>query len=365
LAFRVARIRVVDGQAQDRFTLERQLGLADGDSLDVSELGERFTRISERTDYQEVWMEPTGPPDSLTLSFSVKPAPRSLFVAGLAYDNDLGGLMWLGGLERGTLIGGIENSASLVLGELRQEITLALRPFSQGRHAQRGVLWGRLAREEVRQFTPSGGGAPNVQTGEAMGFLGFERGFGRRWLIAAGGFAHAWDAPGSTRDGGLGGLARLSSAPRYAASGLWGEGVLTTAYRRVQVEARQVVAAGWGVRVTPSLRFGWGRDLPLQQTFFLGGYDGFPGLNIGERRGDRELLSQLLITRRVFGPLSLRLTAVSGQTAFGGRTLPRGRWQAGGRFGVGAETALGLIRVEYGVERSGRNGVLVRVGEWY
>jgi NTE family protein len=363
--YRVGGIQVTEGGERERDILERQLGVQEGDFLDVPGLRERFLRVSERTDYQEVWMLPSGPPDSLTLSFSVKPSPRRLIVAGLAYDNDIGGLMWLGGIERGTLLPRVENSVTLVLGELRQEFSLGLRPLTHGQHALRTVLWGRLAREEVRQFTPKGGNAPNVQTGEAMGFLGFEHSFGRRWLASAGGFGHLWDAPGSTRDDGLGGMARLSSGPRYSASGIWTEGVLTNAYRRVQVEARQVVAVGWQVRVTPSLRFGWGEDLPLQQTFSLGGYDGFPGLNIGERRGDRELLAQVLVTRKVLGPLSVRVTAVSGQTAFGGQTLPRGRWQAGGRLGVGAETALGPIRVEYGVERTGRNSVLIRVGEWF
>jgi hypothetical protein len=363
--YRVGGVQVAEGEERDRAILERQLGVEEGDFLDVPGLRERFTRVSERTDYQEVWMLPVGPPDSLTLSFSVKPSPRRMVVAGLAYDNDIGGLMWLGGLDRGALIRRVEHSVTLVLGELRQEFNLGLRPVTHGRHALRSVLWGRLAREEVRQFTPKGGNAPNVQTGEAMGFLGFEHSFGRRWLASAGGFGHVWDAPGSTRGDGLGGLARLSSGPRYSASGIWTEGVLTNAYRRVQVEARQVIAFGWQVRVTPSFRFGWGKDLPLPQTFFLGGYDGFPGLNIGERRGDRELLAQVLFTRKVLGPLNLRITAVSGQTAFGGKTLPRGRWQSGGRVGFGAETALGPIRVEYGVERSGRNSVLIRVGEWF
>jgi len=33
--------------------------------------------------------------------------------------------------------------------------------------------------------------------------------------------------------------------------------------------------------------------------------------------------------------------------------------------GVGATTPIGAIRVEYGVTRSGRNGMFVRLGEWY
>lgn len=363
--YRVARVRVAEGQEDDKSLLERQLGVQEGDFLDVAGVRERFARIGEWADYQEVWMLPSGPPDSLTLAFSVKSAPARLVLAGLAYDNDIGGLMWLGGVERGTLVHGLENSVTLVLGELRQEFGVGFRPVALGRHPQRWVLSGQLAREEVRRFTESGGGAPAVRTSEAAAFLGLERGFGAKWLVTAGGFGHIWDAPGSTRDGALGGMVRLSSGPRYASSGVWGEGVLTNAYPRVQAEARQVIPFAWGFRIVPGLRFGWGRDLPFQRTFFLGGYEGFPGLNIGERRGDRELLAQVLVTRRIVGPLQLRLTAASGQTAFGGRTLPRGRWQAGGRVGIGAETPIGPIRVEYGLERSGRNGVFVRVGEWF
>jgi hypothetical protein len=93
--------------------------------------------------------------------------------------------------------------------------------------------------------------------------------------------------------------------------------------------------------------------------------DGFPGLNIGERRGDRELLAQVLLTRRLLGPVQVRLTAVSGKTALGGSTVPHGRWETGGRLGLGAETPIGPIRVEYGLARGGRNGVFLRLGEWY
>jgi len=364
-AYRVARVVMAEGREEDRTLLERQLGLAEGAWLDVSGFRERFAGIGEITDYQEVWLLPSGPSDSLTLTFSVKPAPARLVVAGLAYDNDLGGLMWLGGVERGTLLHGLENSATLVLGELRQELGLGLRPAAFGRHLGRPVLWGMLAREEVRQFTASGATAPHVRTREAMALLGLERRLGRKGLITLGGFGHAWDAPGSSRENGLGGLLRIASGPRYHASGVWGEAVLTDTYRRVEAEGRRVIPLGWRILVTPGLRFGWGERLPMQRTFFLGGFDGFPGLNIGERRGDRELLVQLLVTRRVVGPLEVRLTASSGQTALGGPTLPRGRWQAGGRVGIGAETPIGPIRVEYGLERTGRNGVFVRLGEWY
>jgi outer membrane protein assembly factor BamA len=132
----------------------------------------------------------------------------------------------------------------------------------------------------------------------------------------------------------------------------------------VEVEARRILPLA-GFRFSPELRFGWGRSLPLMSTFMLGGTDGFPGLNIGELRGDRELYASFTVARRLLGPVDLRFTAASGKTAFGGPTFPKGRWQAGGRVGLAAETPIGPIRVEYGIARKARNGFFVRLGEWF
>jgi NTE family protein len=362
--YHIAKIRITEGPENYASLLRRQLGIEEGDWLSVPTLRARLEAIGEADDYKEVWLQPSGPPDSLLISLAVRPAPARMIVFGLSYDNDIGGQMWLGGIDRGTLFRGLEGSGTLVLGELRQELGIGFRPAAVGRHP-RAVLSGMVARESVREFTREGDAAPEVRTREASGFLGLERRFGHEWLITIGGFAHAWDAPGSRRSNGIGGLARISSGPRYRPSGIWAEGILNTAYRRVGVEARRAVGLGAGVSMTPGVRLGWGRDLPLQRRFPLGGMDGFPGFNIGELRGDRELLAQLLFTRRVVGPVAARVTAESGQTAVGGLTFPRGRWQAGGRLGLGAETPIGPIRLEYGIARGGRNGFFLRVGEWF
>ena len=363
--YRVAKIRVVEGPSRYAGLLRRQLGIEEGDWLDVPGLRDRLQAVSEADDYKEVWIQPSGPPDSLTLSLAVRPAPARLVVAGLSYDNDLGGQMWVGASDRGTLLRGLEGSVTLMLGELRQELGVGFRPAAVGLHPRRPVLTGAIAREVIRQFSSNGSPEPDINTEEADGLLGFEQRFGREWLVTLGGYGHAWDTQGSTRGNGLGGLLRISSGPRYRASGVRGEVVLTDSYQRVQAEARRSIGLGAGFRAIPGVRFGWGKDLPLQRTFPLGGMDGFPGLKIGERRGDRELMVQVLVTKRVLGPVLVRLTAASGQTAVGGPTLPQGRWETGGRLGLGAETPIGPIRVEYGVAGGGRNGVFLRVGEWY
>lgn len=363
--YRVGEISVTGGRTGDGTLIRRQLRLTEGGEIDVATLRDYLATLTQFDEFREVWLRPTGRPDSLRLDVLVRPAAPRVGVAGLAYDNDLGGQMWLGGVDRGATIPRIETSGTLVLGELRQELSLTFRTAGVGRLLQRPLLGGTVGREEIRRFDQDGGSQPSTDIRELIGAIGAERRFGREWLLEAAGMVHTWAADGASPEGtAWGGVLQLSSGPRYRPSGIWAQGVLLDRYRRVEANARRVFPIG-GMRVTPSVRFGWGRDLPIQRTFPLGGVDGFPGLSIGELRGDRELSGELVVERPLFGPLSSRVSVVSGQVASGGRTVPRGRWRTGGRIGVIAATPIGPIRVEYGITRDGRNGVFVRVGEWY
>jgi hypothetical protein len=73
--------------------------------------------------------------------------------------------------------------------------------------------------------------------------------------------------------------------------------------------------------VRPRVRLGWGEQLPLQATFPLGGEDGFPGLHIGELRGDRELFVDALFIYPLRGPFVGRMELATGRAAFGGLFL--------------------------------------------
>ncbi len=363
--YRVAGLRVAGGRAGDDTFVRRQLRVGEGDDLDVSDLRTRLTGHGLMDEFREVWLRPGGTADSLQLDVLVRPGAPRLGIAGLAYDNDLGGQMWLGGVDRAATIPRVEVAGTLVLGELRQEFSLLFRSVGVGRLLQRPVLGARIAREEVRAFDADGGSQPSAKVRELTAIAGVERRFGRDWILWLGGVGQTWnDLAVNPAGTAWGGEMQLSSGPRYRSSGIWTEAQLLDQYRRVEFEARRVLPLG-GVRLTPILRFGYGKDLPLQRTFQLGGSEGFPGLYIGELRGDRETSAQLVAERRLFGPASLRATVVSGQVAMGGPVIPRGRWHTGGRLGLGAATPLGPIRVEYGLTREGRNGVFFRVGEWY
>lgn len=362
-SYRLREIEVEGVGASDAVLLKRQLGLTEG-LLDTDIFRDRLRTMGDNADYRAVWLRPSGSPDSLRFSLLARPAPSRLAAAGLAYDNDLGGQMWLGGVDRGTVVPGLESSVILSLAELRQELAIGFRREVLGPLIRRPFLTGYIARESVRRFDPDGDAIEPEKTREARGMLGLERRFGLEWRLSGGGMAHAWDAPGSTRSHALGGFLSLSSGPKYRPSGLWGEALVTQAYSRIEGDARKALPVA-GFRLTPEIRFGWGRHLPLMSTFMLGGSDGFPGLNIGEIRGDRELYASFQVAHQLVGPVEMRLTAASGQAAFGGPTLPEGRWQAGGRIGLAAETPIGPIRVEYGVARHQRNGFFVRLGDWF
>jgi NTE family protein len=362
--YRVRRLRVEGGRTGEEILVKRQLGIEEGAKLDPDLLIERMRAMGESDEYRAVWLRPTGPPDSLSINVLVRPAPRRLGFAGVAYDNDLGGQMWLGGVDRGSLIPGLETASTLLLGELRQEFMIGFRRSTLTRFIRRPYFTATIGRESIRRFNEDGETIEPNQVNEGKAAVGLERWFGREWLVTAGAVAEAWDAPGSTRENTVGGTLTIQSGPRYRVSGFWAEGTLTTAYRRVHLRARKrfVVAT---VALTPSASFGWGRDLPLMNTFMLGGIDGFPGINIGEIRGDRELFAQFDVSRRVVGPLELKVSLASGRVTTGGATFPGGHWQVGSRLGVGADTPIGPIRVEYGAAKGGRNGFFVRVGEWF
>src|SRR5262249_14482287 len=138
----------------------------------------------------------------------------------------------------------------------------------------------------------------------------------------------------------------------------------TGVYSRVAFEGELLGKIG-PTRLVPRIRLGWGEDLPLQSTFPLGGTDGFPGLHIGERRGDREVMAGLGFSFPLKGPLAGKVEVAAGRTAFGGSLLGENDWVGGVRAGIGADTPVGPVRFEYGYSTEDRGAVLVRLGRWF
>ncbi len=363
---RVGRVVVDGANPSERLALMRLLGLEEGDSLDRSLLLSRVRNLAAASEaYEAVWLGPTGGGDSVDFHVTLHHAARRVAGIGIAYDNELGGRMWAGLVDRRLFGLALEGSAAVYLGELRRELYAgARRNFQVGRQLLNPTATARLAEEEIRRFDAGGDELSEVETREAIGFLGAERRLAHGWQLALGLEGRAWHEPGVGDRSAAGVTATASRASRtwgrvFAADAVW-----TGVYRRVTLDGTLVTRAG-PVRLFPRVRLAYGERLPLQLGVPLGGDDGFPGLHIGERRGDREAMLSLLLSTPIKRPLLLRVELATGRAAVGGALFGSDGWDAGIRAGIGAETPLGPVRFEYGLATRGRDALFVRLGRWF
>ncbi len=364
LPTRVSGFSIAARNSSERLSLERLLGLGLDDRLDVALLRSRVRGLAQAEAYQAVWLSPRGGGDSVSFSVSVRRSPRRIAGLGLAYDNELGGRMWVGGVERRTFGLALEGSAALFLGELRNELYIGLRRnYQVGRQLMTPTLTARLATESIRRFDPDGNELDPDHTRDGTMFLGVERAFPDGWEASLGGMGEAWHEPAGDHStlGVTTGLMKVSpSGFRLAQAAFQWTGL----YHRAAVDGECTIGLG-ALRIRPSFRWGWGEHLPLQASFPLGGDEGFPGLHIGELRGDREAMVRVLLTYTIRRPFVARAEVASGRSATGGSALSTAGWIFGGRAGFGADTPVGPVRFEYGVAKDGRSAFFVRLGQWF
>jgi predicted acylesterase/phospholipase RssA len=349
----------------DSAALLRLLGLDPPAPLDVRALQLRIRRLARAGILESLWLNPSLTGDSVRLRISPRGLPRRAVAMGAAYDNDLGGRLWLGAVDRRLFRQPLEASAVLFAGELRSEIAAALRWGSAlTPYRMAPVLRVRAADESIRIFEADGLELPKVGVQEALGTIGVERRLGNDWWLQAAALGHIWEQPDGTGRSTGGGLFRVERLGRITEEAVEAEALVTDAYQRVQLNASTTIRAV-GLGVTPRVRAGWGEDLPLQARFPLGGFDGFPGLHITERRGQREAMVSLLISRKVTPRVTLRLEFAAGRSADEGDLLSADDWIGGARGGFSVETPIGPVRLEYGYNTADRGALLVRVGRWF
>lgn len=368
LPTRLTRVRTDSANASERLALTRllALGAGGGNTLDFDLLRRRVRTLATASEvYQSVWLRPEGAADSVELHLEVRHAARRVAGLGLAYDNELGGRMWAGVVDRRVLGRVLEGSAAIFLGEFRRELVLGFRRnYQVGRQLFNPTVTVRLANEDVRRFGPLGEELDEGSTREGIGFAGIERPLAQGWDLAVGAQGRTWDEPGRPNRSTLGGVLRLTGANRQRGRVLQAELEWMGMYQRAAFEGTLSARLGV-VRVSPRVRLGWGASLPLQLGFPLGGDDGFPGYHIGERRGDREAMAALLSTVPVRGPLLGFVEVASGGTGAAVARFVDGGWTMGVRVGLGAETPVGPVRFGYGLGLRGRNALFVRLGRWF
>ena len=344
--------------------LLRLLDLEEGDSISAAALRERVRHAARSERYLAVWLNPSGRGDTVSFSLLAERAPRRVAALGLAYDNELGGRMWVGGVERDLAGAEIEAHGALLLGNLEKELRGGIRRryFLAGAGVM-PLVQGHIMALDLRTFDADGDELDQLDTREAAGLAALAVPLTASWTLTPGIDARWWRNPDETTDRAAGLSVELSRAgrtvePTFTAGVLWNE-----RFRRVAMDAGPTHLLA-GFRVRPRVRLGWGRTLPAHLTFPLGGNDGFPGLHLGELRGDREVFLSLHVARPVLGPLSVQVEGALGRVATGG-SLFEDDWRTGVRAGIGAATPVGPVRFEYGIADGGRNAAFVRLGRWF
>lgn len=362
--------------------VRRRLALLPGRFLDTGELEERLLRLADREVFRELWLAPTRHGDSVRFHPVLRRLPRRVTGLGLAYDTELGGRVWGGLLDRDLPVVHAEGAAVLALGRFRRDLELSLRRQTLlGRADFSPVATLRLASEDLRRFDAGGIELEAADYRDATVTAGVERYLGRDVRLALLGETRWW-----REEDLVGARDRHAAGARLLVEKIGGDrdrlARLQVAHTGIYSLAHADVRFRGSIgpyRIEHRIRIGAGDALPPALTFALGGDDGFPGLHLGERRGDREVFTSLSLSRRIAGPIRLRVQGAFGRTAFGdlpptflpaARTagdglFAKGGWIAGARVGLGSDTPLGPVRVEYGWNDQGREALFLRVGRWF
>jgi NTE family protein len=353
------------------------LGLRPGTLIDVPGLARRLNALRGARSIEGIWLHPSGTPDSIELDVSVERAPRTMLGAGFAYDSDLGGRVWTGLVDRQLAGRAIEGSVILAGGTYRQEVSLGLRRVNpMGVNSLTPVAGLTLAYESIRAFDSSGVAALPLDIKEGVGLLGIERAFRDEWVATIAAETRAWADPSGRDRSGFGPRASIAWLPSDGRGSLELRSVVTDRYKWAEVEGAYEIGFG-RFALRPRLRLARGESLPLQLTFPIGGKEGFAGLRRDELRGDTERLAAIVASYRITGQLLARVELMAGEIAYQSYSVadtadapatvvvPQPDRVVGARGGFGADTPVGPIRIEYGLNSRRRHSIFIRLGRWF
>jgi predicted acylesterase/phospholipase RssA len=358
-------VSVSDASPSEAREVRQLLGLVPGGAVDTMLLKRRLRHLAKLDTYKAVWLGPSGGGDSVDLNVVVRAAPLRQAGLGLAFDNELGGRLWVGGVHRALFRTSLEGSAAVFLGRYQQELDLGLRTDVRiGSMFLTPTLSVRGFDDDIRAFDSSGDELPELATTGIEGFLGLEQLLPRGWALALGVTARTWDEPSAADRSAAGAHARVEKVGRAAERLFMVAGAWTDRYRQVEAEGVVTLMVG-RLKIRPRARLGWGEDLPLDLQFPLGGHQGFPGLHLGERRGSREVLAGVTLSHPIVRILDGRLDFVVGRSAADGPLFASEDWLFGVRLGIGTDTPIGPVRVEYGITEQERDALFIRIGQWF
>ncbi len=358
---RLGTVRVKGVPADQGARLARGLLLYPGTDLPFDTLRARIGTVFEREDLTALWLDADSAA-AANVVVRATPPPRRKAVLGAAFDADLGGRVWAGVMDRALVSPAWEGSAAIAFGGHRLSLDAGIRRrFPVARLVPTLAL--TVARERVEFFDGDLAVADLVGR-HATGFLGLELVLPHGWTAAAGGEMVAWDVSGEPARGAPAGTARIlrlgQPGERQAEAAFTASPDWVLARAAVTFRGRR-----GALQFQPVLRAAWGEDVPLVFTEPLGGWAGFPGLPMGDRRSARELFAGITVDLPVLGPASLMGEVAAGRSRPLADALHEDETIAGARLGVGMRTRFGPIVVAWGRNDEDGEQWIVRVGEWF
>lgn len=393
----------------------------------ISLISYRLARLADEGVFEAVWLNPSrqaenaprvaGIPDStaapLTFTPVATPAPQRVASLGLSYDGHEGARAWLSASDVASADDRLSFTGMLSLSERIQELSVSmgavrnhpLRGSDEGspdegsnqfllpdprsdappwstlvRYLLRSELSVTASRQIVDLRDEDGRRLDRPATRDLLIFAGFGAtpSVGRR--IALGPVMHVWSTRGAAlprndRDASYGALLRAANMFAAPATGpdpyripfAAIEGIWMDRYYRFGVEADLHVQAG-DLTLRPRGSIGWGAELPLAAQYTLGGAQGFPGLRLHERRGNRAGFASLQALHPIVSVLHASLEFGVGFTSSSQSRLPQLMSGVatgnvfGGEIGVAASTPMGPLRLTYGIARNDRPVFKIRLG---
>jgi predicted acylesterase/phospholipase RssA len=350
---------------------------ADSATIVLDTVQARLARAGTSGSLQALWLSPqraTG--DSVVFDPIIRWADERTIGVGAAYDNDLGAQAWLALANRHAILRpgfpALESGGRLTLGTRRQEGFISLRRSDHEVMYSVSPFALLMVGRESEPFFVEG---PNGLTAkvdlptlsEQLLQLGVDVPLSALWTVQAGALVRRWH-------GGLIDSARTptpigvalrvdhgdETRPQFGRLDLEWNQRYSRASARFSLLTKTPVA-----QFTSTIRAGaTSVEAPYSQWFLLGGTDGFPGLNVGESIGTWTASYVLDAARHLYGPLNTQITAMTGTVSRSADRAGGGKWLFGARVGIGADSPIGPIRLQYGLSTNGRRQWFARIGRW-
>jgi NTE family protein len=337
----------------------------------------RLARAGTSGILRALWLSPqraTG--DSVAFDPIIRWADQRTIGVGGAYDNDLGAQAWVAIANRHAILHqgfpALESGGRLTLGARRQEGFVSLRRSDTDvRYSVSPFALLMVARENEPFFVESPSGPPTKvalpTVVEQLLQLGVDVPISPQWTLQTGALVRRWH-------GGLTDSARTRTPIGFALRVDHGDETRRQ-FGRLDLEWNQRYRRASGrfslltqtpvARFTSTIRAGaTSSEAPYSAWFLLGGTEGFPGLNVRESIGTWTASYMLDAARHLYGPLNTQVTGMTGTVSRSADRAFGGTWLFGARVGIGADSPIGPIRLQYGLSTTGRRQWFARIGRW-